>query len=214
MQNLPRREFLKSSARSVMGAGLAWSVFGRAASAAPAAAYDVVIVGAGIAGLSAGFSLRGKRILILEKEARPGGRARAGRFEGMPYAIGVSYLGKPYGALREIIEFLGLNLREIPAPWHAYYRDGEIFYGEDGLARLLSERSSAADFDRFRGEVLAAAHDYADIPELDMTDKLARLDDITAARWLEMEKYPVIFRPICNAASRELFGADLDEISA
>ncbi len=213
-RNLPRREFLKSGARALLGAGLAGAGLSRAAAASPAAAYDVVIVGAGIAGLTAGFFLRGKSILILEKEARSGGRARIGRFEGVPYALGISCLGKPYGALKEIIESLGLDLREIPAPLHAYYRDGEIFYGEEGFSHLVSEPGGTADFDRFRREVLDAARDYADIPELDMTTKLAGLDDVSAALWLESKKLPAIFRPVLNTTARRLFGANLEEISA
>jgi len=213
-RNLPRREFLKSGARALLGAGLAGACLGRAASASPAAVYDVVIVGAGIAGLTAGFFLRGKNILILEKEARPGGRAHAGRFEGVPYAMGISYLGKPYGALKEIIESLGLDLHEIPAPLHAYYGDGEISYGEDGFSRLVSERGGTADFDRFRREVLDAARDYADIPEMDMTTKLAGLDDVSAAHWLESKKLPEVFRPVLNTIARGLLGANLEEISA
>jgi protoporphyrinogen oxidase len=212
MRNLPRREFLKSGGRALLGAGLGGH--SRAASASPAAVYDVVIIGAGIAGLTAGFFLRDRRILLLEKEARPGGRARSGRFEGATYAKGLSFIGKPYGALKEIIETLNLDLREIPAPLHAYCSDGEITYGEEGLARLLSERGSTADFDRFRRAVLDTARDYADIPELNLTARLSGLDDVTAARWLETNKLPAVFRSVLNSAARGLFGADLDDLSA
>jgi protoporphyrinogen oxidase len=214
LKNVSRREFVKSGGRALLGASLAWSGFGRAASAEPDAAYDVVIVGAGIAGLAAGYFLRDKRVLILEKESRPGGRARAGRYEGLPYAMGVSYLGKPYGALKEIIEALNLNLREIPSPLHAYLAGGEIVFGEAGLARLLSEAGGAPDFERFRRAVLETARDYADIPELRMTTRMSALDDISVARWLETNKMPAPLRPVLNVFVRGLFGAGLDEISA
>jgi oxygen-dependent protoporphyrinogen oxidase len=41
--------------------------------------YEVVIVGAGIAGLTAGWTLRDRRILVLEATDRVGGRLRSGR---------------------------------------------------------------------------------------------------------------------------------------
>ena len=210
---VPRREFMKTGGRALLGASLTWNGFGRTASAEPAA-YDVVIVGAGIAGLTAGYFLGDKRALILEKEPRPGGRARAGRNAGLPFGLGVSYLGKPYGALKNIIDTFNLNLRDIPAPLHAYFAGGEISYGEEGLARRLSEVVGADEFERFRRAVLEAARDYYDIPELRMTTRLTALDNISAARWLETNKLPAPIRPALNVFTRGLFGAALDEISA
>ena len=109
-----------------------------------------------IAGLAAGYFLREKRVLILEKESRPGGRARAGRFEGLPYAIGISCLAKPYGALKEIIEALKLNLREIPPPLHAYLAAPKLFSERTGwpacfrkpAARPISSASAAPSWKR------------------------------------------------------------------
>ena len=42
----------------------------------PEKLYDVIVVGAGLAGLSCAYELaaRGKRVLVLEEKAWPGGR--------------------------------------------------------------------------------------------------------------------------------------------
>src|SRR5712692_10783615 len=49
---------------------------------------DIVIVGGGIAGLSAAYFLRGKDWLLLEKEPQFGGNALQEEFEGQIYGTG------------------------------------------------------------------------------------------------------------------------------
>jgi protoporphyrinogen oxidase len=209
-----RREFLKSGGRALLGAGLAWNGLGRVASAQTAPVLDAVVVGAGIAGLTAGYYLRDRRILILEKDVLAGGRARAARFEGLPFPVGVSYMGKPYGALKEIIESQNLDIREVPAPLRAYAGRGGIVTGVDGLAGLLAEGGAADHFDRFRRAVLDTARDYGDIPELNLTPRFSGLDDVSAARWLETNKMPAAFHGALDVMARGLFGTGVEEISA
>jgi monoamine oxidase len=52
---------------------------------------DVVIVGGGVAGLSAAYFLRGKEWLLLEKEDHFGGNAYQEEYEGQPYGTGSAY---------------------------------------------------------------------------------------------------------------------------
>jgi monoamine oxidase len=52
---------------------------------------DIVIVGGGVAGLSAAYFLRGKEWLLLEKEPQFGGNALQEEFEGQPFATGSAY---------------------------------------------------------------------------------------------------------------------------
>ena len=52
---------------------------------------DIVIVGGGVAGLSAAYFLRGKDWLLLEKEPQFGGNALQEEFEGDVYATGSAY---------------------------------------------------------------------------------------------------------------------------
>src|ERR1700682_2326610 len=55
---------------------------------------DVVIVGGGVAGLSAGYFLRGKDWLLLEKENHFGGNAYQGEYDGAAFATGCAYAFK------------------------------------------------------------------------------------------------------------------------
>src|SRR5437762_3278954 len=53
--------------------------------------YDVVIVGAGLAGLSAAYALRDRRVLVLEREALAGGRVLTRSSHGVAYDLGAVF---------------------------------------------------------------------------------------------------------------------------
>ncbi|AOW98182.1 hypothetical protein BJP34_00875 [Moorena producens PAL-8-15-08-1] len=55
------------------------------------AVYDVVIVGGGLAGLTAGYLLKDLNILVLEKEAQAGGRILSHSAHGIPYDLGAVF---------------------------------------------------------------------------------------------------------------------------
>ena len=53
--------------------------------------YDAIIVGGGLAGLTTAYMLRDKNILVLEKEARFGGRVLSEQVDGLTNNIGTQY---------------------------------------------------------------------------------------------------------------------------
>ena len=87
--------------------------------AAPAEPFDAIVIGAGFAGLSAAVRLaaRGRRVLVLEKRARLGGRATAfrDRETGELVDNGQHILA---GAYRETFEFL----RQVGADGHVQWQ--------------------------------------------------------------------------------------------
>ena len=66
---------------------------------------EFAVVGGGPSGLVAGYRLRDRDVVVLEKESVPGGNARADHWQGMPYAAGaiVTYSESPATALYEEI---------------------------------------------------------------------------------------------------------------
>ncbi len=77
----------------------------------------IIVIGAGIAGLSSAFRLRelGADVIVLEKESRPGGRVQSIREDGFIVDRGASFLMSCYRQTFELIRTLGLEA-EIERP--------------------------------------------------------------------------------------------------
>ncbi|HWW77538.1 MAG TPA: FAD-dependent oxidoreductase [Pyrinomonadaceae bacterium] len=151
-RNIPRRDFLKHGASAaaaalVVPARVSASLprvcgsWGFARTAAPA---KVVVLGAGLAGLAAGYELTkaGYDVLLLEAQKRPGGRVLTLRvFDGGMYAdAGAARIPDNHEwTLRYVKEF---GLRLLP------------FYPEAGLfVRLKKGRRAEVNWAQFRDAV-------------------------------------------------------------
>jgi monoamine oxidase len=71
--------------------------------------YDSVIVGAGIAGLTAAYKLRDKNILLLEQEDRFGGRVWSEKINDATYNIGTQYLNEEDNSFIHLVDELGIE---------------------------------------------------------------------------------------------------------
>src|SRR6266851_4875546 len=82
---------------------------------APTQKAAVVIIGGGVAGLSAAYFLRGQDFLLLEKEDHFGGNAYQEQFAGQPFATGSAYAYRnDYGD--QLAAELGLKLLPVNNP--------------------------------------------------------------------------------------------------
>lgn len=121
---------------------------------------DVLIVGAGAAGLTAADELRraGLSVAVLEARDRVGGRLWTDHIDGAMLEIGGQWVSPDQTALIETIDDLGLET-------FSRYREGDsVYIGPDGAAR------------RFTGEMFPVAPETERV----IAELTERLDAMTA----------------------------------
>jgi monoamine oxidase len=154
MKRLSRRSFLAASALAMAMPALR--------SVSEAADVDVVIIGAGAAGIAAARRLAaaGRRAVVLEAAASPGGRCiTEARIFGLPYDLGAHWLHAPdINPLAKLAPRTGLDV--YPAPpgqklriGRRNAREGEM---EDFLGGLVRAQRAIAEATRGKADVSCA----------------------------------------------------------
>lgn len=149
--------------------------------------YDAIVVGGGLAGMSAALYLsdQGKTVLVLEKEPQLGGLAAGGMIGEVKYGRGASYFTQAYEEERMILERIGMgDYKEryaIHEPSDSYFWNGKLFLGiweEHTLEQL------PATFELFKYE-LEKADEEGFIPNqpIEKAQK-RRLDALNATDWV------------------------------
>ena len=89
----------------------------------------IVVVGAGIAGLTAAFRLQqaGANVLVLEATDRPGGRMTTDTVDGYVIERGTQVIASTYPRIMPLVKAVGLeaDLRPL-SPWGAVVRGGRL----------------------------------------------------------------------------------------
>ncbi len=178
--------------------------------------YDVVIVGGGISGLIAADLLRDKRVLLLEKEDRFGGRIISGQWEGLYYPKGAEYIGKPEGDLAQWFDELGIEAVPVPPPTDAVFHQSQIYAGAN-LFGFLSSQGQRDDYTR----LLTSFQEYAaqGITDDGLEDPLGSfaaftdLDDLSVEEWMNSESIDSLVQLFVNVENRGLFAAANADLS-
>ena len=167
------------------------------------AQYDAIVVGAGAGGMTAAARLvaAGKKVLIIERDGRLGGRASSEMIDGHIVNIGAIAIERG-GVFEETFDLLGvpLDVRE-PSPATVFYIDGKVInVAKGGWGMLLGTFTKQA---AKIGAKFALAR-AGDLPEEKMTTR----------QWLEQytknDTVHAIFRNLCAA----IFAANSDEVPA
>ncbi|WP_083982757.1 protoporphyrinogen/coproporphyrinogen oxidase [Actinomadura hibisca] len=179
----------------------------------------VLVVGAGIAGLTAAWRLSqaGVSVEVLEKERWPGGRMATLDHDGFRIELGASILGTNYTRMLDLITELGLQQQFGPANTTcAFLRDGRVHHlrahRPDDLLRsgLLGPRSKLA-LARLVPTLIAQRH------RLDWRtmDRNTVLDRSSVTEYARRHLTPELLEQVCEP----LFGGGIvlgspDELAA
>lgn len=202
---------------------------------------DVVIVGGGVAGLSAARKLKQSgidRFVLLELEEKLGGTSVSGKSDLVAYPWGAHYLPVPLAhntPLIELLDEMGIveSLAEdgspeiaeqhlCRAPQERVFHDG-VWY-EDLYLRAGASEVDLAEFGSFKRKVHESVafrdesgrHAFT-IPaaECSRDKKLLELDKITMAQWLQKQGYSSqrLFKFV-DYACKDDYGMTVEQTSA
>ncbi|MCP3857922.1 MAG: FAD-dependent oxidoreductase [Actinomycetia bacterium] len=98
-------------------------------SSADVLAYDAVIIGGGLSGLTTAYLLRNKNVLLLEKEDRFGGRVKSEQIAEMTNNVGTQFFSDEGGFITRLMDELDIERtrhkpRDVP---YAFFVEGEYY---------------------------------------------------------------------------------------
>jgi phytoene dehydrogenase-like protein len=204
--------------------------------------YDCVIVGAGIAGLTAAWRLGRQgvtNVLLLDKDDPLGGLARSNEQDGLSYAEGAAYTVYPFNA--ELIELYtdlgvvtGVDVDGYPivdptyvvkAPTNNVYMNGQWFEDawEAGMESLPLSQQALQDLMACRDEI-DVLYNYVGADDLlafdcpsdrSTTDADIRaLDDISFAQWIADKGWDPAVTEFFTRYCASALGTTPDAVSA
>lgn len=175
---------------------------------------EVVIVGAGIAGLTAAWRLRqqGVAVRVFEAQNRVGGRMLSLRDhfpDGQVIELGGELIDTDHVRIRTLAAELGLPLDDLldgDSDLDTWYFDGRAI-GEHDIVRAFVPVAAAIERD------LAAAGD-GDYDYKDENPVFRALDTLTIAQWLDRNGVTGWLRKLLDVAYTTEMGLETDQQSA
>ncbi len=179
--------------------------------------YDVIVIGAGPAGLAAAWRLRkeGRDVLVLENEPQPGGVMRHPSFEweGIPYPVGADHFYEFTGTALDFLH--DLDLQPITTGTDALVLDRDNLAVDWWNPALAADSPlPAAEREIFRqfAETLRGMP----IPQYPLrtapSSMVHEYDSVRALPMVRDFKSPLLLDAL-NLYARSTFGAELDDIN-
>ncbi len=230
-----RREVLRMG--GALGAGMALAACTPGGGSSPGAAppsprrtpHDprVVVVGAGLAGLTAAYRLSqaGVAVQVFESRDRVGGRCWTARgfADGQTAEHGGEFIDTRHVHLLGLVDELGLDLDDLDAAWvpgsiWPNWIQGEVVLGPD-LREQLDPIVAAVEEEARRVGVIAKGSppSTAAISYGTSTPQAAELDAQSMAEWLDSAVPGVVGSPLGGYLDESMsgwYGLEMDQLSA
>lgn len=184
---------------------------------APSKAYDTVIIGSGISGLTSAYQRRGEKVLLLEGHPQMGGNSKAEKFQNLSMSLGAAYINVPSAG-----DPLDLFLKELGVSKHLRREEEKDFTVQCKGELMKDFWNYGEEFRRVRDRFLDLyENDYPELPvypEYDVSKRagLNAMDKLTFAQWAKQEigetdpRITEFFHQYCWSS----FGGEPDELSA
>ncbi len=148
----------------------------------------VIVVGAGIAGLTAAYTLqkRGFRAEVLEREATPGGRMRSERHGDFIVDRGAQFVASSYHNMRVLVDELGLRpkVKRLATGRGATLRNGKLVSSDyTGLKAILYARDLSLGSKLRLPRLLWELRRHRALLDFYHIERAAPLDDESAHDW-------------------------------
>jgi monoamine oxidase len=174
---------------------------------------DAVVVGAGLAGLTAAreLSRAGARVVVLEARDRVGGRTFSEQIDGMWIDRGGQWIGPGQKRMEKLVRELGLGT----FPTHFRGKKVLDLGGKISTYDGTIPKLNPLDLLLLHHGLSKAEKERAKIP-LDkpwLADRAQELDSLTLAAWQKKLIPSRVVRDIFDVAVRVIFGAESSELS-
>jgi monoamine oxidase len=175
----------------------------------------ILVVGAGIAGLTAAYRLRqaGVRADIIEATNRVGGRIRtvpkaAGTL--IPADVGGEFIDTGHTTLISLATELGLQAIDLVNVQRGLVKDTFFFQGRRfSVAQLIADFAPLAS--KINADLQAVGDEFS---YQDFTEAAERLDNLSIAEYLEQANTSTVVRQLLRVAYTTEYGRDPEEQSA
>jgi len=176
-------------------------------------AHDVVVIGAGLAGLTAARELtrQGFDAVVLEGRDRVGGRTKPARLAGHPVDLGASFVGPTQDAVLKLAADLGCDTTPTYCEganlirWRGTVRRYQGTIPKLGWLGLVDIGRIQWQFERLSAGV--------NVSEPWTAKNADRLDNMSLGSWLRSIKASPTSRDLMAIMAKVTWGADPDEVS-